>query len=132
MKAGCCAGLFSIFGLLTVIAVVSTAAMAEKPASTARGKMIYENRCVECHGVEGRGDGEKASSLSPRPGSLVSAATSAKSDRDLLRTIQNGKPRTAMPAWKDVLTEDEIHDVLRYVRSLVHFNRTLTPSPPLQ
>jgi mono/diheme cytochrome c family protein len=49
-----------------------------------------------------------------------------------LRIIQNGKPRTAMPAWKNILSEAEIEEVLLYVRSLVHFSRPLTPSPPAQ
>ncbi|MGD9725746.1 MAG: cytochrome c [Nitrospiraceae bacterium] len=113
---------------LCVVALAVTAL----PAATERGKAIYQSRCLDCHGIEGRGDGAKAPSLSPRPGSLVSAATSAKSDRDLLRIIQNGKPRTAMPAWKDILTEAEIEEVLLYVRSLVHFSRPLTPSPAAQ
>lgn len=113
---------------LCVVALAVTA----MPVATERGKAIYQSRCLDCHGIEGRGDGAKAPSLSPRPGSLVSAATSAKSDRDLLRIIQNGKPRTAMPAWKDILTEAEIEEVLLYVRSLVHFSRPLTPSPAAQ
>ncbi|HEX2056269.1 MAG TPA: cytochrome c [Nitrospiraceae bacterium] len=118
--------------LLGVMTLGAAAAGADNPASLDRGKMIYQSRCLECHGPEGRGDGEKAPFLSPRPGSLVSAATSAKSDRELLRTIQNGKPRTAMPAWKDILTEEEIREVLEYVRSLVRFSRPLTPAPPAQ
>ncbi len=109
-----------------------TTIMAAMPAATERGKAIYQTRCLECHGIEGRGDGQKAPFLSPRRGSLVSAATWAKSDLDLLRTIQNGKPRTSMPAWKDILTEAEIEEVLLYVRSLVHFSRPLTPAPPSQ
>ncbi len=115
-----------------VVLLAVTSIVAAVPAATERGKAIYQTRCLECHGVEGRGDGAKAPFLSPRPGSLVSASISAKSDRDLLRIIQNGKPRTAMPAWKDILTEAEIEEVLLYVRSLVHFSRPLTPSPPLQ
>jgi mono/diheme cytochrome c family protein len=121
-----------VFIILSVLAFVAAAVGAENQGPFDRGKMIYQSRCLECHGAEGRGDGEKASSLSPRPGSLVSAATSAKSDRDLLRTIQHGKPRTAMPAWKDILTEEEIGEVLQYVRSLVRFSRPLTPAPPSQ
>ncbi len=117
---------------LCVVALAVTALPAAMPVATERGKAIYQSRCLDCHGIEGRGDGAKAPSLSPRPGSLVSAATSAKSDRDLLRIIQNGKPRTAMPAWKDILTEAEIEEVLLYVRSLVHFSRPLTPSPAAQ
>jgi mono/diheme cytochrome c family protein len=111
------------------IAMIAMAAPQEQ-GTLERGRHIYDQRCLDCHGPEGKGDGSKASSLSPRPGNLVSAATSAKSDQDLLRIIANGRPRTAMPAWKDELTEDEQRDVLRYIRSLVRFSRFLTPSPP--
>ncbi|ALA60962.1 c-type cytochrome [Nitrospira moscoviensis] len=99
-------------------------------AGVEQGRRIYETRCLDCHGPQGRGDGVKAPFLSPRPGNLVSAATAAKSDKDLLNVIANGRPRTAMPAWKDQLSEEEQRLVLRYIRSLVRFHHPLTPPPP--
>jgi mono/diheme cytochrome c family protein len=95
-----------------------------------RGKSIYDERCAVCHGPQGRGDGPEAPFLSPRPGSLVSAGTSIKSDTDLLAIIAIGKPRTAMPAWKDVLTDEQQNDVLAYIRTLIRFQKSLTPPPP--
>ena len=43
-----------------------TAAQAEK------GKAVYENRCLHCHGVKGRGDGPAAKRLRPKPRNLAS------------------------------------------------------------
>lgn len=104
---------------------------SEHPApSLDLGRRIYEQHCLECHGPQGRGDGVNAPFLSPRPGNLVSAATAAKSDKDLLKAIANGRPRTAMPAWKDRLSEEEQREVLRYIRSLVQFHHAQTPPPP--
>ena len=105
-------------------------ATAASPPSTDQGRVIYEQRCLECHGPQGRGDGMKAPFLSPRPGNLVSAATSAKSDKDLLKVIANGRARTAMPAWRDRHSDEEQREVLRYIRSLVQFHHPLTPPPP--
>lgn len=103
----------------------------EPPGSPERGRPIFERHCVVCHGPQGRGDGPESPFLSPRPASLISAATSVKSDAELLRTIANGKPRTAMPAWKNVLSDEERRDVLAYIRSLVRFQpQPLTPPPP--
>ena len=118
----------TVLGLLGI----ALASVAASPGQTAweRGRVIYEQRCLDCHGPEGRGDGIKALSLSPRPGNLVSAATSARSDQDLLKIIANGRPRTGMPAWKDELSEEEQQNVLVYIRSLVRFSRSLTPPPP--
>lgn len=108
-------------------------AVAAEPESgdVEKGQKIYQTYCVECHGEEGRGDGPRASSLAPRPGNLVSAATSTKTDRELLRKITKGVPRTAMRGWKDQLTEEDRLNVLAFVRSLVRFQKpSLTPPPP--
>ncbi|HEY6085025.1 MAG TPA: cytochrome c, partial [Nitrospira sp.] len=82
-------------------------AIAVTPGEIERGRGIYERHCADCHGSEGRGDGKLAISLSPRPGNLISAQTSAKTDQDLLKIIANGRPRTAMTGWKDRLSDDE-------------------------
>jgi mono/diheme cytochrome c family protein len=64
---------------------------------------------------------------------LISAGTSVKTDAELLAVIANGKPRTSMPAWKDLLTEEQRRDVLAYIRTLVRFGpKPLTPPPPLE
>jgi len=96
-----------------------------------KGQEIYRKHCEECHGAEGRGNGPRAAMLAPRPGNLVSAATSAKTDEDLLATIAQGVPRTAMEGWNGRLSEDELRHVLAYIRSLVHFQSPASSlSPP--
>lgn len=107
----------------------SFAALPE-PARLEEGRALYERHCTACHGPEGRGDGKQALSLSPRPGNLISAHTSAKTDQDLLKIIANGRPRTAMEGWKDRLSDDQQLAVLAYIRSLVRFSRSATPPPP--
>jgi mono/diheme cytochrome c family protein len=108
----------------------SSLATSLPPIALEEGQAIYERHCAGCHGPEGRGDGIQAISLSPRPGNLISAQTSAKSDQDLLKIIANGRPRTAMAAWNERLSDDEQRAVLAYIRSLVRFTRSATPPPP--
>jgi mono/diheme cytochrome c family protein len=124
----------ALTALIALLIATGTArivpAVQSSSAGVEQGRRIYETRCLDCHGPQGRGDGVKAPFLSPRPGNLVSAATAAKSDKDLLNVIANGRPRTAMPAWKDQLSEEEQRQVLRYIRSLVQFHHPLTPPPP--
>ena len=100
------------------------------PVDLEQGRTIYERHCADCHGAEGRGDGQFAISLSPRPGNLVSAQTSAKSDQELLKIIAKGRPRTAMGGWDDRLSQEDQVAVLAYIRSLVKFTRSTTPPPP--
>jgi len=68
--------------------------------------------------------------MSPRPGNLISAQTSAKSDQELLKIIAKGRPRTAMAGWEDRLPPEDQIAVLAYIRSLITFTRSTTPPPP--
>ena len=108
----------------------SSLATPLSPTALEQGQAIYERHCADCHGPEGRGDGKQAISLSPRPGNLVSAQTSAKTDQELLKIIANGRPRTAMTGWNERLSDEEQRAVLAYVRSLVRFSSSATPPPP--
>ncbi|HKY72175.1 MAG TPA: cytochrome c [Nitrospira sp.] len=100
------------------------------PMTLEQGRTIYERHCAECHGPEGRGDGRLATSLSPRPGNLISAQTAAKSDQELLKIIAKGRPRTAMVGWQERLSTEDQVAVLAYIRSLVKFTHSATPPPP--
>jgi len=95
-------------------------AVASQPDDD-QGLAIYQAHCLECHGVQGHGDGPRATTLAPRPGNLVSAATSSKTDDELLIIITNGVPRTSMQGWNDRLSPDDRRNVLAYIRALVHF-----------
>jgi mono/diheme cytochrome c family protein len=118
------------FVTILLCAFAAGASLAAASNDVEQGESLYRARCAECHGLEGKGDGAKAPFLSPRPGNLVSAATSAKSDQELLKIIANGKPRTSMPSWNGTLSSEEQRAVLNYIRSLVRFTRPLTPPPP--
>jgi cytochrome c oxidase cbb3-type subunit 3 len=118
------------FGLLLLATTGARPAWESSEAGDpTAGRNVFEQHCLSCHGAQGRGDGPEAPFLSPRPASLISAATSVKSDKELLALIANGKPRTSMPAWKDRLTEAQQRDVLAYLRSLVRFYKPGTPAP---
>jgi high-affinity iron transporter len=86
----------------------------------AKGKVLYEGRggCVNCHGAAGRGDGPAGKMLNPPPADFANQKSKAKKDAELLKTIQDGRTGTAMAAFKGQLSEQEIRDVLAYVRSL--------------
>ena len=107
--------LFLLFGLVTVL---GTQFACADSGDLAKGKAVYETRCVVCHGAQGKGDGPMGKALKPPPTDFASPKTKAKSDSDLREVIQNGLPSTTMPAYKGQLSEQEILDVLAYVWSL--------------
>jgi len=80
-----------------------------------KGKALYEKQCLFCHGAQGHGDGVMGKSLTPPPADL--AKTKGKSDNELLTIIQNGRPPTAMPGFKAQLSEQEIQDLVVYIKT---------------
>lgn len=121
----------SVAAALGLAVLIATAGAATIRGTPEAGKIIFEERCASCHGLQGRGDGPQAPFLSPQPASLISAGTAVKSDQELLKVIANGKPRTAMPAWNGLLTESQQRDVVAYIRTLIRFYpKPLTPGPP--
>ncbi len=90
----------------------------EFPADVDNGKSVYERHCLRCHGTAGWGDGPDAGSLTVRPTNFHQFRSSLKSDEQLQRTIEYGIVFSPMHAWQGELTENEILDVLAYIRLL--------------
>ena len=81
-----------------------------------RGKQLYRNNCVTCHGVEGDGRGPRAYFINPKPRNFLHTASRASLNRPVLyESINKGKLRTEMPAWGKVLNAQQIADVSEYV-----------------
>ncbi|NKB80479.1 MAG: c-type cytochrome [Nitrospirales bacterium] len=80
------------------------------------GRKLYSVHCVNCHGSGGKGDGPIGQALLPPPADLTAAGN--KSDEELLKTIQKGRPGTAMPSWEHDLSAQDIDDLLAYLRVL--------------
>jgi mono/diheme cytochrome c family protein len=97
---------------------------AVSPRTLALGKQIYSQQCSACHGVAGRGDGEAAYLLYPKPRDLVAAKYRMVStwervptDQDLFDTITRGMPGSAMPSWGHLPAEQR-WALVYYVKSL--------------
>jgi mono/diheme cytochrome c family protein len=85
------------------------------------GRPIYEEGCAGCHGEAGRGDGAGAARLDPAPADLTEHSAYAADDYWFWRISEGGAVPpydSAMPAWKDSLSETEIWQVLTYCRHL--------------
>jgi len=89
--------------------------------SRAAGQRLYEQHCAACHGVAGLGDGEAGAALRPAPANVaVATKLPMVSDAYLYWTIaEGGVPvGSAMPPFKTVLAEDEIWQIVVYLREL--------------
>jgi hypothetical protein len=80
------------------------------------GQAIYNTHCVGCHGDAGSGGGIIGHLLSPEPRDFTDAVWMSKQTESyLFSIIREGKPNTAMPGFKDILTAPERALVLRYL-----------------
>ena len=80
------------------------------------GRVVYEQMCQTCHGVEGRGDGPGAADLNPPPADLVVHGP-LHPEHDLFRFVRDGVPGTAMAPLGDRLSDEEIWHVVNYVKT---------------
>lgn len=85
--------------------------------SVSAGAQVFKDYCSACHGATGHGDGSAGASLEPHPKNLA-AFQSQVGDDYLLWRISTGKPGTAMVAWKGVLTDEQIWQVIAFLRTL--------------
>jgi mono/diheme cytochrome c family protein len=81
------------------------------------GAKVFKSNCEMCHGSQGHGDGPAGGSLDPKPKNLAVLQKSAADDY-LFWRISDGKPGTSMVAWKGILTEEQIWQVVTFIRTL--------------
>lgn len=104
-----------------VIVPPMTAAQSNTPpkqaAKTPAVKALYGTMCQPCHGPEGKAPLKEMGFVGRKwkHGTKIS---------DMVDVIEDGVPGTAMLPFKGRLTEQEIRDLARYVRSL---DKTLKP-----
>jgi mono/diheme cytochrome c family protein len=94
----------------TLLAFLASSAVAEDSA----GGNVYKAKCITCHAKDGSGNTPVGKSL--QSADLRSPEVQKKSDADLTESVSEGKGN--MPAFKTLLSEDEIRSVLGYVRTL--------------
>ena len=96
------------------------------PQSVARGKEVYEEqKCWQCHGRSGRGDGPAAPTLKDswdnpiKPFDFtLGQYRCGTTDRAVYRTFFTGLNGTPMPSYGDTIPEEDRWPLVHYVRSL--------------
>jgi cytochrome c oxidase cbb3-type subunit II len=103
------------------------------PVTTAnlfRGKEVFLERCVGCHGLKGNGKGPGARFLSPPPADFTSADDACcggdTGPGDFYYRILRGWPGTAMENFGERLSVDDIWRVVLFVKTIP--NGTLKPN----
>ena len=88
---------------------------ANDPAAVTRGQAAYAANCASCHGDDGDGRGSQAATLSTPPTNFRDSSSEGASR--IAARIAYGKG-SAMPAFRETLSENEIWDIANYVYSI--------------
>jgi len=88
------------------------------------GKNTYLTYCSTCHGNNGDGNGPAILNMYPPPRDFTSGnykyrstpSGSLPTNEDLVQVISRGVPQSWMPAWGGFLSENQINDVISYIK----------------
>jgi mono/diheme cytochrome c family protein len=88
-------------------------------ASVVRGSIVFRTYCVLCHGAGGKGDGRAAKLYTPKPANLTVSPFGDAYKEMIIRGGGAAVGRSSfMPPWGDELTEEQIHDLVAFLREL--------------
>lgn len=88
------------------------------PEARRRGRVLYVENCVLCHGERADGRGVRHDTLVPPPRDYADPAWRAQATpRSVYYALAEGIQGTAMPAW-NVLDSDQLWDLTAYVLSV--------------
>ncbi len=110
--------LWAASACLTIAAYGSAAAADEQYAKAIKN---YETYCVQCHGLGRNGKGVNTPDMSVQPRDHSDAKIMADiPDEQIMRAIKEGglavNKSVLMPAWGNVLNDDEVKEMLAYLR----------------
>lgn len=130
----------SVVLLLGVAIGLGVAAPGAKAQAPHPAKATYDKWCAGCHGVDGAGGGDAAAYMLPRPRDFTQALYQIRTtasgqlptDEDILDVINEGMPGTAMPGWRDKLSERERLALVDYLKTFSRFFETLPEPEPIE
>jgi len=91
----------------------------DNEASRKEGAEHFQHHCQICHGLDGQNTGVPfAGKMSPPVADLSSQPVQDYKDGQLKWIIENGIRFSGMPGWKDILTDEEMWHMVRFIRHL--------------
>ena len=83
-------------------------------ADAAKGAELYKSKCAVCHGPDGKGETTMGKKLNLKD--LAGPETQNLHDSELKTLLERGKLK--MPAFKDKLTNQQMEDLVQFIRTL--------------
>ena len=96
-------------------ATPASAAVAAAPVlseAAQAGRVQFNDRCSHCHGSDGY------SPVRERDVRFLKTRYSDKWQETATTTMKNGRPDAGMPAWKDILKESDVQQIVSFLVSI--------------
>lgn len=111
-----------VLSIVLVGLSVSWALAQTYPGNTKSGEKMFQQHCAGCHGTVGDGLGPDIKELIVPPANFRAVKSRTKTDMELYLAIKQGVLFSPMHGWADRLSDQEIRDVLNYIRTFAPFN----------
>jgi mono/diheme cytochrome c family protein len=113
----------TLISLMLALALTISLAGLARAQNANEGKNLYSTYCVTCHGDRGKGDGVAAKGLPQKPADHTNGAVMNQlDDKFLMDIISKGGGAVGkssfMPAWGGSLNEQQIRDIIAYIRTI--------------
>lgn len=109
----------TLIATFMLISTLTSLAFAQVIRGDAKaGQAVYEQQCLRCHGAKLDGHGSDSNDLVIPPANFQSHKSRSKTDWELLVAISNGVLFSPMHSFRGKLTDQQMLDVLSYIRSV--------------
>ena len=98
----------------SLVLLVAALAVPAMTFAADAGADLFAGKCAMCHGKNGDAEGVMAKKLGVKP--FSSAEVQKLTDAELTTTIEKGKGK--MPSYSGKLTDAQVKDLVKYIRSL--------------
>ena len=112
-----------VVNFVALVMLIPVLGLAQAKGDAKAGKAKYDSLCGGCHGASGKGDGPAAAALKPKPQDHTNGKhMNGLTDKALFDIVKVGgvgvKKSPLMPAWGNTLKDDDIWNLVAYIRSL--------------
>ncbi len=126
-RVAACGAPLRVTASLALLAAAALGCEPSDPTPVGRGARVFQRSCSGCHGADGRG--VMRLGLTKPPRDLTNPEFQAQfTDEQLRRVIRVGKNQ--MPAFGGLMGDEDLSNVIAFIRTLPPGARTKAASPP--